>query len=190
MFESANLRPLAIIITQKSGKLEMKKWLTLLLGLIIVHSINAQIITSRNFRNTEWFSDNTDSLFFNSDTVTLIKYSNIYDYGSDYTIYFESESLNDAHCVHFQFNRHGNMHFWIKDFHMATISKEKERTWLIERKTGELRIFRNGVLEFTLTPISSREIRFYERNQEFFTTEFTMLKNFRQFRTLSGLQFP
>jgi hypothetical protein len=59
---------------------------------------------------------------------------------------------------------------------MATISKEKERTWLIKRKTGELRIFRNGVLEFTLTPISSREIRFYERNQEFFTTEFTMLK--------------
>ena len=154
----------------------MKKWLILFLSLIVVHSINAQIITSKNFRNTEWFSDNTDSLFFISDTVRLIKYSNIYDYGPGYTTYFESESLNDVHCVHFQFNRHGNIHFWIKDFHMATISKEKERTWLIKRKTGELRIFRNGVLEFTLTPISSREIRFYERNQEFFTTEFTMLK--------------
>ena len=155
----------------------MRNVLILILSLIVVHSISAQTIISKNFRNTEWFSNNTDSLFFKCDTIRLIKYSNIHFSGKGYTTYYESESLNDVHCVHFQFKKNGNMHFWIQDSYMSTKSIINERTWLINRKTRELKIFRNGVLEFAFKPISVREIKFTDRNQNYLTTEFTMLKN-------------
>jgi hypothetical protein len=68
------------------------------------------------------------------------------------------------------------MHFWIQDFHMSNKSIVKERSWLIDRKRNELKIFRNGVFEFAFKSISVREIKFTYRNQDFLTTEFTMLK--------------
>jgi len=83
----------------------------------------------------------------------------------------------DDECVHFQFNRHGYMHFWVEYYHEVTVSREKERTWIIDKKANELSIFRKGNLEFSFKPISERKLEFIYDGKVYVTTEITMKKN-------------
>jgi hypothetical protein len=142
------------------------------LSFIFSSFISAQTLTTKDFKTSEWFSDNTDSLFFKTDTIKLIKYSNISDFG-----YYENDSHMDAECVRFQFNRVGNMRFWVIYYHIATLFTDNEWTWKIFKKSNELRIYRNSNLEFSLIPISERKLEFSYNGQNFLTTEITMKKN-------------
>ena len=105
----------------------MKNVIIIFISLLIVQTLNAQTISKKDFLNSEWFSQNADSAFFFSDTIRLIKYSNIYDHSKDYKIYYESESLNDTESVKFQFKRNRNLNFWVINYHRSSIAKIGER---------------------------------------------------------------
>ena len=124
--------------------------------------------------NSEWFSQNTDSAFFFSDTIRLIKYSNVYDQGKNYKLYYESESLDDTESVKFQFKRNRNLNFWVIKYHWSSIAIIGERKWEIEN--NELITYKNGLKEWTFKPVSKIQIEFKYKNQEFKTTELTMIK--------------
>jgi hypothetical protein len=154
----------------------MKKGLIILIGLLIVQTSNSQIISKNDFVNTEWFSNNTDSLFFTSDTISLIKNSNVHHQGKGYKIYYESESLGEPQSVIFQFNRRGKLNFWLKNYHWSSKAIIGERTWKIDKQTAELVIYRNGTKEWIFKPIEKNQIEFENKNQKYETTELIMIK--------------
>lgn len=152
----------------------MRKGIIIIISLFIVQTINSQTISKKDFLNTEWFSENTDSIFFCSDTIRLIKYSNIYDQGKGYKIYYESGPLNDSESVKFQFKRHRNLNFWVINYHWSSIAKIGERKW--EIKNNELVTYKNGLKEWIFRPVSKIQIEFENKNQKFKTTELIMIK--------------
>ncbi len=152
------------------------KIIILVFSLLIVQDNYAQILSKKDFSKTEWFSDNTDSIFYKNDTIRLIKFSNIQDSGKGYKIFYERGILADNQTVQFQFNRNGNMNFWVIYYHMGTISKLKERKWKIDKKLNEFIIFRNGEIEFRLKPIAIKEIEFKVNDNNYKTIELTMIK--------------
>lgn len=154
----------------------MKKGLIILIGLLIVQTSNSQIISKNDFVNTEWFSHNTDSLFFTSDTISLIKNSNVHHQGKGYKIYYESESLGEPQSVIFQFNRRGKLNFWLKNYHWSSKAIIGERTWKIDKQTAELVIYRNGTKEWIFKPIEKNQIEFENKNQKYETKELIMIK--------------
>jgi hypothetical protein len=154
----------------------MKKGLIILIGLLIVQTSNSQIISKNDFVNTEWFSNNTDSLFFTSDTISLIKNSNVHHQGKGYKIYYESESLGEPQSVIFQFNRRGKLNFWLKNYHWSSKAIIGERTWKIDKQTAELVIYRNGTKEWIFKPIEKNQIEFENKNQKYETKELIMIK--------------
>jgi len=155
----------------------MKKGIIIIISLLFIQTITAQTISKKDFLNTEWFSNNTDSAFFFSDTIYLIKYSNVYDQGKDNKIYYESESLNDSESVKFQFNKHGNLNFWVINYHSSSIAKLRERTWEVNNEKSELIIYRNGVKEWVLKLVEKTRIEFEYENHKFITTELKMINN-------------
>ena len=143
--------------------------------MLFIQTNYAQILSKKDFVNTDWFTDNTDNLFYEKDTITFIKYSNLQDSGKGYNIFYESEALGDNQSVQFQFNRNGNMHLWVIYYHIGTKSRLEERKWKIDKELNELIIIRNGEIEFRLKPITQREIEFKVKNEIFKTTEITMI---------------
>lgn len=154
----------------------MIRGITILLSLFVIHNISGQSISSRFFTNTDWFSDNTDSLFYMSDTIKLVKYSNLIEKGKGYKLFEENGSLDKYQLVYFQFERFGKMHFWVQYYHMSSISKIGERTWKFNKQKTELTIFRNGEVEFVFKQISTKEIEFESRQEVFKTIAITMVK--------------
>lgn len=152
------------------------KIIIFIVALLSVNNSFAQIISKKDFVKTEWFSENTDSLFYKNDTIRLIKFSNIQDSGEGYKIYYERGILAGNQTVQLQFNRKGDMNFWVIYYHMGTKSRHKERKWKIDEKSNELIIIRNGVIEFRLKPIKKRIIEFKVENKMLKTIEMTMIK--------------
>jgi len=148
----------------------------LISSLFIVQTNYAQILSKKDFVNTEWFTDNTDNIFYKTDTISFIKYSNLLASGKGYNMYYESEGFGDSESVLFQFNRHGNMNLWVIYYHISTKARLKERKWKIDKESNELVIIINGETEFCLKPIAKREIEFKVRNETYKTIEITMIK--------------
>jgi len=156
----------------------MKKlrFLILIFCSLIIQVVYSQTISKKDFVNTEWFADNKNDSFYESDTIKIIKYSNIHDSGNGFNIYFESEGIGDYESVKFQFNRHNNMHLWKIYYHIGTKSMNKDRKWKIDKENNELLILRDGKIEYRLKPIETREIEFTVENKSFNTLEMTMIK--------------
>ena len=49
-------------------------------------------LTKKDFINTEWFTENIDSLFYTTDTIKIIQYSNIVDDHGGNTLGLEGAS--------------------------------------------------------------------------------------------------
>lgn len=152
------------------------RFIILIFSSLIIQVVFSQTISKKDFVNTEWFVDNKDDSFYESDTLKIIKYSNIHDSGKGFNMYYESEGIGDYESVKFQFNRHNNMHLWKIYYHIGTKSRNKERKWKIDKETNDLLIFRDNKIEYRLKPIDKREIEFSVRNKSFKTTEITMIK--------------
>lgn len=152
------------------------RFVILIFSLFFIQVVYSQTISKKDFVNTEWFTDNKNDSFHESDTIKIIKYSNIHDSGNGFNIYFESEGLGDSESVKFQFNRYGNMHLWKIYYHSGTKSRNKERKWKIDRKTNDLLILRDNKIEYRLKPIDIREIEFTVKNESFKTMEITMFR--------------
>lgn len=148
----------------------------LIFSSLIIQLVYSQTISKKDFVNTEWFVDNKDDSFYESDTLKIIKYSNILDSGKGFNMYYESEGIGDNESVKFQFNRHSNMHLWKIYYHIGTKSRNKERKWKIDKETNDLLIFRNHEIKYRLTPIAKETIEFTARNKNYKTLEITMIK--------------
>ena len=138
----------------------MKKILLSTLSLILAFQVSSQSLSKNFFANTEWFSNNIDSLFFKSDTIRLIKYSNLVSRNNGYNIYAESEQeyLKHGYSVYFQIHESKNMDLAFRTFQVSTKSKSGERTWEYSKNENAVKIFRDGVLEYWFSVIGVREI--------------------------------
>jgi hypothetical protein len=138
----------------------MKRILLSALGFILAFQVSSQSLSKKFFRNTEWFSNNIDSLFFKSDTIKLIKYSNLVSKSNGYNIYAESEQeyLKHGYSVYFHFYKSENMDFAVRTYHMSTKIKIGERTWKYIQKENALKIVHDGALEYYFTVIGIKEI--------------------------------
>jgi len=152
------------------------RFIILILSFLIIQVVYSQSISKKDFVNTEWFSYNKNDYFYDSDTIKIIKYSNIHDSGNGFNMYFESDGIGDYESVKFQFNRHNNMHLWKIYYLTGTKSTNKDRKWKIDRKTNDLLILRNNKIEYRLKPIDTRELEFTVENKSFKTIEITMIK--------------
>jgi hypothetical protein len=167
---------MVLLAFMRLALIKMKRVIVIIIYLMVVETLNCQTITKRDFLNTEWFSFNEDSVFFKSDTVALIKYSNVFNpaSGKGYKSYYESETFGDRKSVKFQFNRQKNLNFWVINYHRSSKAKIGERKWKI--LNNELEIYRNGLLEWTFIPISKKQIEFNYKNQVFKTIKLVMIK--------------
>ena len=152
------------------------KIITLIFSLLIIQVNYAQTLSKEDFVNTEWFTDNTDNSFFKSDTISFIKYSNLMSSGKGYKIFNESSGIGDRQSVQFQFNKHRNMHLWVCYYHIGTISRRQARKWKIDKELNELIIMLNGEAEFSLKPITKKEIEFNINDERYKTIEIKMIK--------------
>ena len=138
----------------------MKTVSLIIFSVLLTLNVRSQIFSKNDFANTEWFTNNYDSLFFKSDTVALIKYSNLISDNLGFKEYSESEQkiFNHGYYIHLQFYKNGQMNFWVVSYEKNSKSKVGERTWGFNKKTNALEIKRNKVIEFELTPLSKNEI--------------------------------
>jgi hypothetical protein len=138
----------------------MRITIAILLTVILAFQLKAQVLTRKTFAKTEWFSDNADSLFYKSDTIRLIKYTNLISKEFGYNQYSESENvyLKNRVYVHLNFYKNGMMDFWNIKYDWSTKSKKGERTWRINKKGNELIISRNNLIEYKLKLITAREL--------------------------------
>ncbi len=129
-------------------------------SLLITHVTYAQVISKKDIVNTEWFSENIDSLFFKSDTVKFIKYSYIVSDYLGFNIYAESERRYYGHgyYVKFKFSRFGKLHLWDIAYHCSTRSQIGLRKWKFNNTDNTLSVYKNKDLEFSFMPISIKEI--------------------------------
>jgi hypothetical protein len=161
----------------------MRKIILSALSLILAFQVSSQTLSKKFFKNTEWFSNNIDSLFFKSDTIRLIKYSNLVSRNNGYNIYAESEQeyLKHGYSVYFQFHESKNMDLAIRTFHVSTKSKSGERTWEYSKKENALKIFRVGVLEYCFSVIGVKEISIISNHiqitDQISTIELTLVKH-------------
>lgn len=73
---------------------------------------HAQDYSKSDFAETDWFTDNIDSLFFSSDTVRLIKYMNSGpEWAKDEYAEYEMEYLNHGDFLSFGFNKSGRFEY-------------------------------------------------------------------------------
>ncbi len=138
----------------------MKTVILTIFTLLLTFNVKSQVFSKNDFANTEWFTNNYDSLFFKSDTVTLIKYSNLISNNLGFNEYAESEQklLNHGYYIHLQFCKNGIMNFWVISYEKSSKSKFGERTWSFNKKNNTLEIKRNKIIEFELRPLSKIEI--------------------------------
>jgi len=138
----------------------MKTVILIIFNVLLTSYVKSQIFSKNDFTNTEWFTNNYDSLFFKSDTVTLIKYSNLNSNNLGFNEHSESEQkfLNHGYYIHLQFCKNGQMNFWVISYEKCSKSIIGERTWSFNKKNNALEIKRNKIIEFELTPLSKNEI--------------------------------
>jgi|GEM_PF-1280277 len=161
----------------------MKKVLLILVCLFLAFLATGQTLRKKDFVNTEWFSNNLDSLFYKTDTVKLIKYSNIAPKNRGFHGYAESEFkfLKHGYYIQLQFNKAGSMDFWDIKYEMAATYYKGATTWTFDNNENVLLIFRFGKLEFKLKPILVKEVelesKYADTNSQIKTIEVIMLKN-------------
>jgi hypothetical protein len=154
----------------------MKKGIFIFFSLLIVQSIVSQTISKKDFLNSEWFSNNNDSLFFKSDTISLIKCSNLIESGKGYNIYHETYLLKNPESVIFEFKRYRKLNYWVTYYHQGSISKIGERTWKFDDKKNELTIYKKANTEWIFKIIGNNKIEFKSEEDELETSELIMIK--------------
>lgn len=134
--------------------------ITLILHFILIgHSLFGQEFSRRDFKNTHWFTNNADSLFFAADTLILIK---ALDKGPKWLNYEYQENVYDylGHClfVTLEFQRAGRFDYWVHfDCPVSTVSWAGN-TWRFDRKEQSLYAFEKKDIFFILKPLKKEKI--------------------------------
>lgn len=132
----------------------------------------SQSISNIEFRKTEWFTTNKDSLFFKSDTLKLIKYSNPIKEIKE--LYVESEFFNDSESIILKFGKNKHLNFYNKKFHMYSLSLKK---WNLNKKDSILRIGNEKETKLIFKIISIKKLKFIKDEEELETIEMLVVKN-------------
>ncbi|MBE0550777.1 MAG: hypothetical protein IH619_00155 [Ignavibacterium sp.] len=146
------------------------------MALAITSLSEAQTLSRKDFVNTEWFSDNTDSLFFKSDTIWLIQYSNVYIKGKGYNIFHESSGIGDNLSVKYIFKKGGEVDFWIRQYDKSSVAKAKERKWEYLRNEGTIRIIKDDFTEYSFKILAINDMEFLDDGKIFLTKVMTVKK--------------
>lgn len=158
----------------------MKRILTVIIVFLAI-SAKAQTFKKSDFNHTQWFTDNKENAFSNSDTVRFIKRSKK---GPEWakTDYAESEVkyLNHGDYLNFNFNKDEKLEYWETYNNYKNVTPLQEFKWKFNRKRNSILILKKEVLMYELKPISKRQIkidsRFSENNNQLITEEVTLIK--------------
>ncbi|MES2284105.1 MAG: hypothetical protein V4547_00370 [Bacteroidota bacterium] len=142
--------------------------------------ICGQSFNKKYFSNTDWFSNNRDSIFFKADTLKFIKYSNLAPKlalrQSSRKEYAESEMnyLSSGNYVEYGFERHKMLYFCeITNNYMCAVAGLETWKWKFEKKTNLLNFYYNDKLFSTFRFISEKQINIeskYAEQKDLLTT--------------------
>ena len=135
--------------------------------------IFSQSISNREFRKTTWFTFNRDSLFYKSDTIRLIKYSNPIKENGNVFFYQESEFFNDTESVILRFMTKRYLNFSVKKFHMSSVYLMK---WKLNNKDSTLTLKNKIGIEYIFKVLLIKNLDFENNGQIFRTKEILMIK--------------
>ena len=122
--------------------------------LICFTGSDAQTFKKNNFKGTDWFSDNTDSLFFKADTICLYRRMNKQKHDDSYEAFEESESavVPSGSYVNLMFGKRKLLKYWENYGSMGT-SCDASFTWKFNNGDQELYLLINGRTFKKLKPI-------------------------------------
>ena len=145
--------------------------LNILILLLTSKLVFSQSISNKEFRKSEWFISNKDSVFFKSDTLKFIKYSNpIKGFNN---LYEESDYFDDTESIILKFTQKKYLNFYDKKFHLYSLSLEK---WNLNKKDSILRISNKKENGLVFKIIKIKKILFKKGQKEFETTEILVVK--------------
>ena len=142
--------------------------------------VNAQTLSKKELRNSEWFSDNKDSVFFKSDTIKLINYKNksqkqIKDLNVESAV-DEYKYFGHSIFVSLYFKKNMNLAFTEQYWHLAASYPNGLFTWNFDKK-NIIYIYKSNKLNYKLKIIGNREIEIKLNNSELIKTmELTVVK--------------
>jgi len=121
--------------------------------------VNAQDFTKKDFLNTDWFTENIDSLFFKSDTISLIQYNNP---SPDWSQFEYTECVfkhfNHFEYLDFGFETFNNFNYREHQNDGGVTLPSKEYSWRFKKKEKTIKIFKNDILFIELKPILKKQI--------------------------------
>jgi hypothetical protein len=118
-----------------------------------------QEFSKKDFKDTHWFTNNLDSLFFEADTITMIK---VLDKGPKWMNYEYQEDEHGylGHCkyVTLEFSRRRRFDYWVRlGCSRATVSWAGNK-WLFDEEKQMLVVFEKETPFFTLRPLDFEKI--------------------------------
>jgi len=158
----------------------MTKYLVSLLLLLSSILVQSQIITKKDLNKSYWFTDNKDSVFFKSDTIKIIKYSNQSPEWSktDYAE-CEQEYLGHGKYIELGFGKFKALNYTEIYYSSSMIDLASKYNWDFKNDLI-LRILKNNKPICSLKPISLKEVeiksRFAEQKDLLKTQELTFVR--------------
>lgn len=151
--------------------------------LLINISSYGQSFSKKFIKNTEWFSDNKDSLFFKKDTIRLVKYPpKLQKRYNKYDIQYnecEYKYLNHLEYIKLEFKKNGNLNLTQKNWHLGIGYPEGMFTWDFRKKEGIISIYKLKKLKDKFKILNTKEIEIDSKhlnNTPLKTTELTMIR--------------
>lgn len=136
--------------------------LYIIIFICISFNIKGQNFNKKDLINTEWFTDNKDSIFFKKDTIKLIKYSHKSKskFSNIQTQYLESPNKYLGHSVYVNlgFKRHRDFSFLQNNWHLSISHIKGILSWNYDKKKNMILIYKYGSLDYKLKILTFREI--------------------------------
>lgn len=151
--------------------------------LLISFTSNAQSFSKKKIKNTEWFSDNIDSVFFKRDTIKLIKYTqksqqqfNKFEFQYDESEY---EYLGHLEYVKLGFKKGSNFNFNQINWSQGISYVRGVLFWKYDENNMIISIYENKNLKYSFKISSVREIDIVSKTLDqkiIKSTELTLIK--------------
>lgn len=159
----------------------MNKSYTIFLFLI-TFCINAQTFSKKQIKNTEWFTDNKDSIFYKRDTIKLIKYSqkSQQQFSKLQIQYDESEYdyLGHFEYVKLGFKKGKNLNFIQINWSQGISYAKGVLFWKYDKNNTIISIYEDKELKYRFKILNLREINLVSKknkNEAIKSTELTLL---------------
>jgi len=147
---------------------------TLIFTMLTISQMSfSQSISKKEFKKRTWFCSNKDSIFFKSDTIQLIKYSNLIKKDKHSEDYEESTSFYDVESIQLYFLQNKYMNFYKRDFHMYSLKLYK---WIFNKKDSILTLKDKNKIDYSFKIISFKDLEFENKGQKFTTKEMILVK--------------